>query len=203
MQLASGATFDLNGSAQTIDSLANSAGGGGTVTSSVSGAVTLTLAPTGSTTFSGCIQDGAGQVSLALSGSGTQVLAGSSTYSGGTTINNGTLVAANGANGSATGSGTVTLSGGTLASGTSGGSIQGGVVVSSAASEIAPGGVGSIGNLVIGSLTTASNLTTLDFDLTTPGGSGDLLTITGGLTLAPHTAIAFGVDPTTDSATTG
>ena len=32
VQLASGATFDLNGSAQTIDSLANSAGGGGIVT---------------------------------------------------------------------------------------------------------------------------------------------------------------------------
>ena len=30
VQLASGATFDLNGSSQTIDSLANSAGGGGT-----------------------------------------------------------------------------------------------------------------------------------------------------------------------------
>ena len=124
------------------------------------------------------------------------MLAGSNTYSGGTRINNGTLVVANGALGSATGSGTVTLSGGTLASGTNGGSIQGGVVVSSAASEIAPGGVGAIGNLVIGSLTTASNLTTLDFDLTTPGGSGDLLTITGGLTLASHTAIAFVADPT-------
>ena len=55
--------------------------------------------------------------------------------------------------------------------------------VGSVASEIAPGGIGSIGNLTIGSLITASNLT-LNFDLTTPGGSGDLLTITTGLTLA-------------------
>ena len=185
VQLASGATFDLNGSSQTIDSLADSAGGGGTVTSSATGAATLSLAPTGSTTFSGRIQDGAGQVALALNGSGIQVLAGSNTYTGGTTINSGMLVAANGTNGSATGSGTVTLSGGTLASGISGGSISGGVVVGSVASEIAPGGIGSIGHLTIGSLTTASNLTTLNFDLTTPGGSGDLLTITNGLTLAP------------------
>ena len=191
VQLASGATFDLNGAAQTIDSLADSAGSGGTVTSGVSGAVTLTLAPAGSTTFSGHIQNGSGQVSLALNGSGAQALAGSSTYTGGTRINNGTLVASNGTIGSATGSGTVTLSGGTLASGMSGGSIQGGVIVSSAPSEIAPGGVGSVGNLVIGSLTTASSLTTLDFDLTTPGGSNDLLTITGSFTLAQHTAIAF------------
>jgi hypothetical protein len=32
--------------------------------------------------------------------------------------------------------------------------------------------------------------------LTTPGGSGDLLLITNGLTLAPHTAITFGTNPT-------
>ena len=44
---------------------------------------------------------------------------------------------------------------------------------------IAPGGVGSVGNLTIGSLLTASNLTTLNFDLTTPGGSNDLLMVTG------------------------
>ena len=52
--------------------------------------------------------------------------------------------------------------------------------------------------MTIGSLTTASNLTTLNFDLTTPGGSGDLLTITSpnGLTLAQHTAITFGTNPT-------
>ena len=104
-------------------------------------------------------------------------------------------MAANGTNGSATGSGTVTLSGGTLASGTGGGSISGVVQIGSVASEIAPGGIGSIGNLTIGSLVTASNLTTLNFDLTTPGGSGDLLTSRNGLTLAQHTAITFGTSP--------
>ena len=133
-----------------------------------------------------------------MNGPGIQVLAGSNTYTGGTTVNSGILVAANGGNGSATGSGSVTLSGGTLASGISGGSISGGVVVASAASEIAPGGIGSIGNLTIGSLITGSNLTTLNFDLTTPGGSGDRLTIINGLTLGPDTAITFGVNPTTD-----
>ncbi len=38
----------------------------------------------------------------------------------------------------------------------------------------------------------------LNFDLTTPSGSNDLLTITGKLTLAANTAITFGADPTTD-----
>ena len=108
----------------------------------------------------------------------------------------GILVASNGTNGSATGSGSVTLSGGTLASGTGGGSVAGEVEIGSVASEIAPGGIGSIGKLTIGSLLAASNLTTLNFDLTTPGGSGDLLVVTG-MTLAPHTAITFGTDPTT------
>ena len=125
-------------------------------------------------------------------------LAASNIYSGGTEVDNGTLVAANGSNGSATGSGTVTLSGGTLASGTGGGSIAGVVRIGSVASEIAPGGIGSIGPLTIGSLTTASYLTTLNFDLTTPGGSGDLLTISNSLTLAQHTAITFGTPPMTN-----
>ena len=265
VQIASGATLDLNGQNQQINSLADGAGGGGAVVSSTTGSMTLTLAPTGTTTFSGRIQDGAGTVSVTLNGAGTQILAGSNTYSGGTTISSGTLqlgdgastngsvagnitdnarlvfanpnaqtysgaisgsgsitktgagalvlaasniysggtevdagtlVVSNGSNGSATGSGAVTLSGGTLASGASGGSISGGVQIASVASEIAPGGIGSIGPLTIGSLLAASNLTTLNFDLTTPDGSGDLLVITGGLTLAPHTAITFGTNPT-------
>ncbi len=196
VQLASGGTLDLNGVSQTIGSLANGTSGGGIVTNSTAGTATLTLAPTGSTTFSGRIQNGTGQVALILNGPGIQILAASNTYTGGTQIDEGTLVASN-SNGSATGSGAVTLSGGTLASGASG-SISGTVTVASAASEIAPGGIGSIGNLTIGSLITGSNLTTLNFDLTTPGGSGDLLTIANGLTLAPGTAITFGVDPTSD-----
>ena len=123
-------------------------------------------------------------------------LTASQSYTGPTSVNDGTLVAANGASGSATGAGTVTLDGGTLASAAGGGSIRGGVVIGPEASVIAPGGIGGVGPLSIGSLVTVSNLTTLDFDLTTPGGSGDLLTIIGGLTLAPETAISFAADPT-------
>ena len=64
VQVASGAVLDLNGLNQKVDSLADSGGGGGTVTTSVSGAygtVTLVLAPAGTTTFSGTIQNGAGR----------------------------------------------------------------------------------------------------------------------------------------------
>ncbi len=109
VQLASGTKLDLNGLNQTVDSLADGAGGGGTVTTSVSnatyGVATLTLAPAGATTFSGAIQDGACPIALVLNGAGTQVLAGSNTYTGGTTIINGTLQLGDGAsrNGSVAG----------------------------------------------------------------------------------------------------
>ena len=44
VKLASGATFDLNGFSQTVDSLADVVGSGGTVTTSVTGGVVLSLA---------------------------------------------------------------------------------------------------------------------------------------------------------------
>jgi autotransporter-associated beta strand protein len=149
-----------------------------------------------SLTISGPISESAVGSSVTLAGSGRVILSASNTYTGGTVVQSGILVAANGSNGSATGSGIVTLDGGTLASDPiAGGSISGEVLPGSGASVIAPGGLGSVGKLTIGSLVTASNLT-LDFELTTPGGSNDLLTITNSLTLNPNTAITFGTDPT-------
>ena len=79
VQMGAG-VLDLAGVNQTIASLADfSSGGLGTVTSSVAGPVTLTLAPpsASTTTFSGVIQDGSGTMALVMDGPGTQVLAGS------------------------------------------------------------------------------------------------------------------------------
>ena len=54
---------------------------------------------------------------------------------------------------------------------------------------ISSGGNGTIGQLIVGSLITSSS-TTLNFDLTTPGGSGDLINVTGGsLTFAAGTMV--------------
>ena len=55
----------------------------------------LTVSPTGSSIFSGSIQGSGtlGTISLVMNGPGTQVLAGSNSYTGGTTINAGTLLA--------------------------------------------------------------------------------------------------------------
>ena len=118
----------------------------------------LTLAPTsGSTTFSGVIQNGSGTVGLTLTGAAsgtTQVLAGANTYSGPTLVNNGTLrvTGSLGATAVSVGDGmsghAATLSGS--------GTINGPVTINSA-------GGGAAGTIT--------------------GASGSTLTLAGGLTL--------------------
>jgi autotransporter-associated beta strand protein len=110
------ATLDLYGNSDTIGALS----GGGTVTSSVAGSMTLTVGATNNSgTFSGVIQDDGDAVALTKTGTGTETLSGANTYSGTTTINAGTLsIAADDNLGTAPGSataGSLTLNGGTLA----------------------------------------------------------------------------------------
>jgi autotransporter-associated beta strand protein len=88
-------TLDLHGVSQQVASLSDGPGGGGKVINSSGFASTLTLSPSGraKTTFSGQIVGGSGSgiISLVMSGSGTEVLAGTNTYTGGTTVTGGTL----------------------------------------------------------------------------------------------------------------
>ena len=106
VQIGSAGVLDLAGFNQTVASLSDiTLGSGGLVTNSVGGPVTLTLAPLpGAATFSGVIEDGSGPgalTSLTVNGAGTQVLAGSNTYTGPTTILTGTLqIGSGGATGS-------------------------------------------------------------------------------------------------------
>ena len=82
-----GQTLDLGGVNQTVISLS----GGGIVTNSGPPAATLTNQGP-SSTFSGVIEDGGGQTSLAQNSAGnTLTLSGLNTYTGGTTIAAGTL----------------------------------------------------------------------------------------------------------------
>jgi len=101
LTINSSAGLDLAGNSQQVASLSDySPGNGGSIiNSNTSSASVLTLSPTsGSTTFSGMIQGGgtSGAISLVLSGSGTQVLSGSDTYTGGTTIDAGKLILTSG-----------------------------------------------------------------------------------------------------------
>jgi len=91
--IGANAKLDLNGYNQQLASLSDYApGAGGSVINSNAGVTpVLTLSPAGgSTTFSGSIQ---GAISLVMNGNGTQVLAGSNSYTGGTTVSGGTLEA--------------------------------------------------------------------------------------------------------------
>ncbi len=95
-QVASGATLTLNGASNSIASLASA----GTVQNASASNVTLTItgAQGGTDTFTGVLQDGTGGGSLALvkNGSSIEILSGANTYTGGTTVNGGTLEASGG-----------------------------------------------------------------------------------------------------------
>ena len=157
LTIAGSGALDLGGVSQQVAALS----GAGTVTSSNTAAVSvLTLSPTGgSTTFSGVIQGGSGlgAISLVMSGSGTQVLAGSNAYTGGTTILSGRLMV----DGSLASH--VSVDGGTL-----GGSGSLGSVTVNAGGRLAPGN--SPGLRVSGNLVLASGAA-MDYELDTPSTS--------------------------------
>jgi autotransporter-associated beta strand protein len=88
LTVATGATLDLHGSSNNVGSLA----GSGTVTNT--GGVTATLTAGGngaSTNFGGTIKDGSHATALTKTGSGTLTLSGVNTYTGGTTVTDGSL----------------------------------------------------------------------------------------------------------------
>jgi autotransporter-associated beta strand protein len=88
VSLVTAGSLDLGGFNQTIGSLAGDSTG---VVTTSGGAVSLTTGNAASTTFAGTIQDGAGTLALNKVGAGVFTLAGTNTYTGGTTINGGTL----------------------------------------------------------------------------------------------------------------
>ncbi len=86
--------FDLHGFNATVDALS------GTINASVTnnGMATSTLttgSANGGGTYAGVLVNGASSLALTKGGSGTEVLTGANTYSGGTLISEGTLTAGN------------------------------------------------------------------------------------------------------------
>jgi autotransporter-associated beta strand protein len=163
----------LNGASATSVIQANVAGGDNT----------LALGDSGNYSYAGEINDGgATGVSLVKDGTGTQTLSGASTYSGGTAINAGTLVADDSA---ALGVGTATVaSGASLALGS-------GVTLANAVT-ISGTGVGSGGAInlasgvsgVSGTLTLAADATVID--------NGNQLQLTGPIALGANTLTVGG-----------
>ena len=98
LQMGSG-VFDLNAGSQQVASVSDYSGGGGSIINSNTATMAvLTISPTGTTTtYSGSILSGGtnGAITLVLDGSGTMVLDGANTYSGGTWVEDGTLIVGN------------------------------------------------------------------------------------------------------------
>ncbi|MGA2443003.1 MAG: PEP-CTERM sorting domain-containing protein, partial [Tepidisphaeraceae bacterium] len=137
----------------------------------------------------------AGSGNLTVIGGGTLILSSAAAgFSGNVAVNSATLDVSN-SSGSATGAGSVTLTGGTLISDS--GSVTGNVSAD-ATSVIAPGGVGTIGTLSLGGLSTVA-AATLNFDLGTGSGTitnGDLLNLgSGTISIASGTVITLGTNP--------
>ncbi len=184
LAVASGGTLDLGGANQTVASLSDylTAGNGGVIQSS-GGAATLALSATsaGSTAFSGQITGG---ISLAMSGSGYQTLAGVNTFTGGTTISSGTLQVGNGATSSGSlGSGNIAVNGGDLVfNGAPGGNVVVNGTIANAGNLVLNGAAGNaltLGGVIsgAGSITeTGAGLVSLTAANTFTGN----LTISGG-----------------------
>jgi autotransporter-associated beta strand protein len=85
-----GGTLDLDGNCFSLNGLA----GNGIIDTLSGGAPTLTVGQNGNNggVFSGAIQNTAGTLSLVVDGTNTLVFSGGNTYSGTTTINDGTLL---------------------------------------------------------------------------------------------------------------
>lgn len=174
---AVGVQLTISGASETIGSLAGGGAAGGNATLNAS----LTTGGNGqSTTFSGRIT---GSGALIKTGSGTLTLAppvAGNTFTGGTTINGGTL-RVNAIEGLSVGSGPVVVNSGATLAGT--GSIFGAVTLNGDA-HLAPGL--SIGSLYVGPLTLAAG-SILDFELDTIAGvdTGDLVNVrtVGGLNI--------------------
>ena len=117
MLAVNGGTLDVHGYSLNVGAL----NGGGTI-DNLAGSGSLTAGNgDASSTFSGTIQNTAGQLSLTKAGTGTLLLSGAETYAGPTIVSAGELVLAGSGNNSATfaaNGGTLQFNGTTLALGT-------------------------------------------------------------------------------------
>ena len=196
LSVVSGGRLDLSGGSQQVVSLWDQTpGSGGSIINSSTAASLLTLSPSGSTTFSGMIQGGGtlGTIGLVISGSGTQVLCGSNSYTGGTTINAGTLQAAGTASlpGYAT-AGKITVAGGGVLVVCAGGS---GWTSANIASLLAGNGSRFASGSALGIDTTAGNFfygSSISGSMGLAKLGANMLTLSGSNTYTGPTMVSLG-----------
>jgi autotransporter-associated beta strand protein len=151
----------------------------------------LTFGGAGRITVTGNITADPGDMLVTKTGTGTVSLSGTNTWTGGTTINGGTLLV-NNTGGSGLGTGSVTVnSGGTIGGN---GSFTGGLTLNSGAT-VAPGN--SVGAMTTGAETWAGGASFIfeikDVDLG-EGTGWDFLTINGALNITATSANKFIID---------
>jgi len=177
--IQSGGTLQLYANSASIGSLA----GAGDVNTSTGKSLILTVgADDTSTGFSGVIADGTGTLGLAKTGAGTLTLTGANTYTGATSVSQGTLVVGDSSHPAASIASTVTVEDG----GTLGGSGTVGTTTVADGGTIAPGN--SVGELKVDGDLLLSSGSILDFELGSSGtapdlGNSDRIEVTGDLTL--------------------
>ncbi|HEY7116306.1 MAG TPA: autotransporter-associated beta strand repeat-containing protein [Tepidisphaeraceae bacterium] len=160
------ARLQLNGNTVTLTRLnTNALAGTPVIENGGGGGANLILNTTVANTYAGTLRDGDGGGTLALTkngtGSLTLALTAANTYSGGTSVNVGTLLA-NNTTGSATGTGPVAIANTATLGGS--GTASGAVTVN-AGGTISPGAApGTIGTLRAGSLSLASG-SKLNYDI--------------------------------------
>ena len=143
--------LSLNGNSITVPSLSTNATiGSPAVENASSTAAALTVNNTSSNTYAGVLQDGAGggALSLVKNGSGTLTLGGNNTFTGGLTIDAGTLILGNANALGSTAGGAIVASGATLD--------LGGQAVGGEGLTISGTGVGGNGALINSSASAAS-----------------------------------------------
>jgi autotransporter-associated beta strand protein len=173
-----GATLDASGSGAGTMTFAGP-GTLGVAGGTVAKTLTLTGTNTGANTLAAVIpvQTGSlGAVNVLKNGAGTWSLTAANTYTGGTTIDQGTL-AANNTTGSATGTGPVLVNAGGTLGGT--GSVSGTITL--AGGSLAPGN--SIGTLSGTSANLSNGTLKIEIDSNPVVPASDKLTLSSGLTL--------------------
>lgn len=128
----------------------------------------------------GIVNSSNGTTGLQKTGTGKWTLSGSSSYTGPTTVDGGTLEL--GAGGAINAGSSVAVNNNGILAGV--GTVNGTLTVAAGGKVSPGGGAGSIGTLVVGLTTLGSNAGSLVFDVGAAAGNSDKINIISGLTLS-------------------